>query len=289
MPQNPFGGKQPIGVVYITSMDRPDAALALAALYAFQQKRESRMGSVCVVGSGLQAAVFCDIVGRYFMLGPLRNANQVLPVGLAAADPLPPDPPMVRAAVDGSYVRSVKKVSDTSLPEAVIRNGVIFNAEAVMILSAPATTLARSLDLLGVRDLYKERVKRLVIVETGATARDAAALKKVVDEFPSPIVYCRPEVGDSLLFPAARVENFATPHPVADAYRAFKPMPYDAPTHDLAAVWYAVHPSDGFFQVVDGGLKVAPEKKDALVEKFVEYASMKPAAPQQRLRPTEKK
>jgi hypothetical protein len=286
MPQSPFNGPQPIGVVYITSMDRPDAALALAALYGFQQKRESRMGSVCVVGSGLQSAIYCDIVGRYFMLGPVRNANQVLPVGFAADAPLPPDPPMVRAAVDGAYVRSVKKVSDTSLPEAVIRNGVIFNAEAVMILSAPATYLAKSLDLLGARDIYKERVKRLVIVETGATSRDAAALKKVIDQFPAPIVYAKPDLGESLQFPGARIEkDFATPHPVVDAYRAYKPMPYDAPAHDLAAAWYAVHPNDGFFQVADGALKVVPEKKDALVEKFVEYAAMKPVAPPQRFRP----
>jgi hypothetical protein len=288
MPQNPFGGPQPIGVVYITTMDRPDAALALAALYGFQQKRESRLGSVCVTGSGLQAAVYCDILGRFYLLGPVRNANQVLPVGLAATDPLPPDPPMVRIAIDGKYDRTVKRVSDTSLPEAVIRNGVIFNAEAVIVLSAPATTLARSLDLLGVRDLYKERVKRLVIVETGATARDAVALKKVIAEFPSPIVYCKPEVGDSLPFPASRIEKdfaWAPAHPVVDAYRAYKPMPYDAPTHDLAAAWYAVHPTDGFFQVVDGSLQVVPEKKDALIEKFVEYAAMKPASPQQRFRP----
>ena len=100
MPQNPFGGKQPIGVVYNTSMNRPDAALALAELYGFEGKRESRMGSVCVVGAGLKAAIFCDVTARFYQLGPARNANQVLPVGLAAVDPLPPDPPMVAPAVE---------------------------------------------------------------------------------------------------------------------------------------------------------------------------------------------
>ena len=288
MPQNPFGGQQPIGVVYITTMDRPDAALALAQLYGFQGKRESRMGSVCVTGSGLQAAVYCDIVNRFYTPGPPRNANQSLPVGLAAVDPLPPDPPMVRIAVDGKYDRSIKKLSDTSLAEAVIRNGVIFNAEAVMILSAPATYLARSLDLQGVKELYKERVKRLVIVETGATARDAVALKKVIDQFPAPIFFCKPEVGEALPFPGARIEKdfaWAPSHPVVDAYRAYKPMPYDVPSHDLAATWYAVHPADGFFTVEDRSLRLVADKKDALIEKFVEYAASKPVQPQQRFRP----
>src|SRR4051794_28789593 len=112
MPQNPFGGPQPLGVVYNTSMSRPDAALALAGLYAFQGRREARIGSVCVTGAGLNTAIFCDIVARFYTLGPPRNANQVLPVGLAAVDPLPPDPPMVLGAVAGSYERTVKKLSD---------------------------------------------------------------------------------------------------------------------------------------------------------------------------------
>src|SRR5271154_6058208 len=140
MPQNPFGGKQPIGVIYITSMNRPDAALALAELYSFEGKRESRVGSVCVVGAGLNAAIFCDMTARIYQLGPLRNANQTLPVGLANVTPLPPDPPMVKLAVDRNdekgesrYVHSVNKLSDTSLAEAVLRNGVIFNAEDVVI------------------------------------------------------------------------------------------------------------------------------------------------------------
>jgi hypothetical protein len=288
MPQGPFGGPQPIGVVYITTMDRPDAALALAQLYGFQGKRESRIGSVCVTGSGLQAAIYCDILNRFYQPGPVRNGNQLLPVGYAAVQPPPPEPSMVRIAIDGKYDRTIKRVSDTSVPEAVIRNGVIFNAEAVMILSAPATYLAKSLDLLGVKELYKERVKRLVIVDAGATRSDAAALRKVEAEFPAPIVWCRPDLGESLPFPGARVEKdfaWAPAHPVLDAYRAYKPMPYDAPSHDLAATFYAVHPKSEFFQLEGTTLKLVPDKKDALLEKFVEYAAAKPAQPQQRFRP----
>jgi hypothetical protein len=54
-----------LGVVYNTSMSRPDAALALAALYA-ASSRGVRVGSVCVTGSGLAAAQFCDIVARFY-------------------------------------------------------------------------------------------------------------------------------------------------------------------------------------------------------------------------------
>src|SRR5664279_1687266 len=206
MPQRQ-GQKPPMGVIYNTSMSRPDAALALAELYGFEEKRESRIGSVCVVGGGLNTAIFCDMVGRVYMPGPLRNGNQVLAVGLADVSPLPPDSPMIKLAVERKndkgepgYVHSIVKLSDTSLAEAVLLNGVIFNAEAAVILSAPATYLAKSLDLNNAKETYKARVKHLVIVDAGVPQQDVRALRKVIAEWPTPIFFCPKEVGDALPF-----------------------------------------------------------------------------------------
>jgi hypothetical protein len=306
--QSPFEGKQPLGVVYNTSMTRPDAAMALALLYGFQGKRESRIGSVSVNGAGLGAAIFCDIVQRFYTPGPVHNGNQTLMPGLAADGPLPADPVMVRPAVERKeYARSIQRVSDTSLPEAVIRNGVIFNAEAVMILSARATYLAKSLDLEGVKDLYKQRVKMLVVVDS-SEAQDAPAMRKVLMEFPSPIVFCGREVGEALPFPGASIEKdfgWAPAHPIVDAYHAFRSGIYDFPSYDLAAALHAVHPDKGFFKLSDAGgitvgddgqmkfagtgkvrsLIIDPARKDAVLQTFVAMASAKPVAPQQRFRP----
>jgi hypothetical protein len=75
---------------------------------------------------------------------------------------------MVKAAAERKnekgepqYVHSIERVSDTSLAEAVLLNVVIFNADAAIVLSAPATSLAKSLDLNNAKQVYKERVKRL--------------------------------------------------------------------------------------------------------------------------------
>ena len=315
--QNPFGGRQPLGVIYNTSMTRPDAALALAELYAFQGKRESRMGAVCVVGAGLKAAVFCETVAKFFTPGQNPNANSVLPIGLAAVDPLPPDPPFVLPALERKtpegqpeYVNTIRRVADTSLAEAVLRNGVIFNAEAVVLLSAPATYLAKSLDLLGTKELYQARVKRLVIVDSGEPQKDVAALRKVLAEWPTPIFFCGREVGESLPFPGASLSKefaWAGAHPVVDAYRAFQQMPYDTPSHDLAAAHYAVHPDSGFFQLSDAGSLVVADdgavrfvpgagkvralkpdlaQKDKIIQAFVDMASTKPVQPTRFQRPS---
>jgi hypothetical protein len=308
MPQNPFTAKPPLGVIYNTSMSRPDAALALALLYGFEGKRDSRMGSVCITGAGLNTAIYCDMVAKFYQLGPPRNGNQSLPVGLAAVDPLPPDSLMVRPAVEHQpeYPHTVKRLSDTSLAEAVLRNGVIFNSDAVVILSAPATYLAKSLDLLGTKELYKERVRRLVIVDAPGPQRDVAALRKVIAEWPTPVFFCGKDVGEAAPFPGESIEKafaWSAAHPVVDAYRAFKPMPYDAGSWDIAAAHYAVHPDSGFFKLSDEGtlaveddgrmhfspgggkirsLSIDPEKKEKLIAAFIELTSAKPISPAQR-------
>jgi len=284
-------------------MSRPDAALALSAIYVFENKREARVGSVCVAGAGLETAIFCDIVARFYT-GAARNGNETLAVGLAAVTPLPPDSAMVKTAVNRKneigelqYPRSVRKVSDTSLAEAVLRNGVIFNAESVMVLSAPATWLAKAMDLSGAKEMFRQRVKRLVIVDAGMPQQDAAAMRKVLSECPAPMFFCGPDVGTSLMFPGASLDqaySWAPAHPVVDAYRAFKAMPHDTPLHDLAAVHFAVHPDSGFFAVSDTGsvtvgndgsmkfapgagnirrLTLEPAKKDAALEALVATAS----------------
>jgi hypothetical protein len=299
----------PVGVVYNTAMARPDAALALAALYLFENKRQARVGAVCVSGAGLTTAIFCDIVARFYA-GPARNSNQALPVGLASVNPPPPDPPMVKPVVDRKkpngdpqYARSIRQLTDTSQAEAVLRNGIVFNAETVVVLSAPATWIAKSLDLLGAKDQYKQRVRRVVIVESDGPQQDPIALRRFIADCPAPMFLCGKDVGDALLFPGSNLDTLftaAAAHPVVDAYRAFKPMPYDAPLHDLAAMHFAVHPDSGFFgssgpgslSVSDqGGLKfvegagnvrrltIEPTKKEEALTALVAIASAAPTPP----------
>jgi hypothetical protein len=304
------GAPAPIGIVYNTSMTRPDAALALAALYAFGVRRQARVNAVCVAGAGLDTAIYCDIVNRFYTPGNVRSSNQWPPIGLAAVSPMPADSPMVKPAVartdpngEPTFVRSIRRVSDTSQAEAMLRNGVTFSVECAAVLSAQATWLARSLDLAGAKDQYRERVKRLVIVESDELRRDPAALRKLIAEWPSPVFFCGRDVGDALPFPGASVDEafgWAPAHPVADAYRAFRAMPYDAPSHDLAAMHYTVNPESGFFKVSEPGtlsvsdagalafatgggsvrrLTVDPTKRADTLASFVEIVSTKPPPP----------
>jgi hypothetical protein len=266
MAQSP-GVRSSLALSYVTSMARPDAALALAAIHGFERRQQARRGAICVSGSGLEAAIYCDIVERLYAAGPPRGSNDVLPIGLDLVTPLPADPPMVRGVVERrndkgepAYPRSIRKVTDTALAEAVLRNGVSLSREVAFVLSAPAGPLARALDLQGVKELFAARVKHLVIVDRGEAQSDVPSLRKVLREWPSPVVLCGKEVGESLAFPAASLASgfaWSGAHPVVDAYRSYKAMPYDAPSHDLAAMHYVARPESGFFALAAGTVTVS--------------------------------
>ncbi|HEY3838410.1 MAG TPA: hypothetical protein VGL72_17645 [Bryobacteraceae bacterium] len=299
--------KPALGVVYNTTMSRPDAALALAMLYGFEGKRESRVSALALTHASLGAAKFCDIVNRFYNgTSPFINSNRVLPVGLDTGAMAASDPPMVKTALARTeYSCSVAKISDTSEVRALIRNSLTAqnDGNAVIVLSAPADNLLQTLALNGVRELFTAKVKTLVI---SGDAPDAASARKLLAEWPTPVVLCGKDVGDALPFPGASMDKefaWSPAHPVVDAYRAFHAMPYDAPSQDLAAVFHAVHPDAGLFKISEPGtisfddnghasfapgsggkhrqLMVDPDQKAAILEKFVAITSAKPVPRQQ--------
>jgi hypothetical protein len=57
-------------------------------------------------------------------------------------------------------------------------------------------------------------------------------------------------------------------------------MPYDAPSAAMAAMLYAVHPSDGYFTLSGSGnirsLLLDPAQKERIIRTYIELASAKP-------------
>ena len=311
-----FGGPPPVtGIVYNTTMSRPDAALALALLYGLEGKREARVASIAVTENGFGAAAFADAVFRFYQLGPVPNANRALPVGLAVDKPLPPDPPFVKAVLERVdekgepvYRRGVRRPTDTAEVTALMRNSLAYfpDGKVAVISSAPATYLARILDYAGTRDLIQSKVRVLIVSEC---KQDVAAMRRILAEWPTPIVFCGTEVGNSLPYPGASMEQdfaWTKAHPVVDFYRSARPMPYDTPSQDLAAILYAARPDAGLLQASetgtievsdDGSLGFTPgaggkhkrisvdaAKKDAVIAAIREVVSAKPVPPPQRRR-----
>jgi hypothetical protein len=310
-------GKPPVGMVFDADLGNTiDDALALAMLFGFQGKNESRVLSVSTTKNSLQAAVFADVLVRFYTgePGPFAGA---MPIGLALSGKMAAPNAMLEAVTGNpKYPRNIVKMNDTADPVALIRNALSaqFDQNAIVVLTGPATNLAGLLALPGSAALIEKKVRTLVVGCDAVTMSDLPAAKRVVAEWPTPIVVAGSELGDAFPFPAASIEKdfaWSEAHPLVAAYRAYRPMPYDAPAVAMAAALYAVRPQENYFKVSepgaltvadDGRLRLAPAaggkhrtlsadpaQKDRILQIYAETASTKPVGRAQRFRPPQKK
>jgi inosine-uridine nucleoside N-ribohydrolase len=328
--QFPEQGKPPVGIIFDSDFgNRIDDTLALALLYGFDGKREARVVSLSLTKSNLKAAAFCEAVGRFYagaVSGAFSAVGRTLPVGLATDGKMPEDTPLLtvplaKVNADGApvYSHGIEKLNDTAEPTALIRNA--FTAQhdqnCIVVLAGPATNLVKVLDLPGVKEVISKKVRFLSLMG-GAYPHgepefniktDISAARKLFAEWPTPIVASGYEVGEGLLFPAPSIEtdfSWSAAHPVVDAYKAYRPMPYDAPTWDMTAVLYAVRPEAGYFKLSEPGtisvlsdgstkfsasaggkhryLILDPAQKETIIKTYIEIASAKPVPRQPRRR-----
>jgi len=320
--------KPPTGITFDSDFGNGiDSLLALALLRGMSGKLETRVLCLSITKANLKAAQAADALSSFFNGPPVAGGfggggvgvNPEM-IGLATNGKMKEDTPVLDAVLakktaDGkpAYPSKVGGVKDTAESSVTIRNILLAQNDlnAVMLVDGPATNAVQLLDLYGAKPQIVAKVKYLVIaagaypnggVEAGIR-NDIAAAKKLFAEWPTPIVAVGSEVGEALPYPGASIEkDFAwTPsHPIVDAYRAFKPMPYDAPSPGLAAALYSVHPDDGYFKlsepgtitVLDDGrtkftpgaggkhryLIADPAQKDKIVKLYTELVSAKPVA-----------
>lgn len=278
--------KPTTAVVFDSSIeDEIGQVLALTLLLSYDAKREIRMSSLSVSRNNLKIAAFCDLMSRFFLLSS--------PIGMAANEPSTTSvPPMIQAVLTKRteddkpvYARTISQLNDTADPVALIRNALTAQPDqnSIVILAGPPVNLLGLLALPGSKQLIEKKVRSLVLA---APHGDAAGMKKLFAEWPGPVISAGEDLGQSLRFPGECVEKdfgWATNHPLVDAYRAAKTMPYDAPAAAMAAVLYAVHPEDNFFRLSDAGaqgkqrqLAANPENITRVIQTCRETVSAKP-------------
>ncbi len=317
-----FGGKPPFGIVFDCAMgERIDTVLAMSVLYGLDGKNECRVVSVSVTKPSLKAAALAEVIGRFYagaVSAEFAAVGRQLPVGMATSGKLDADSPLYK--ITESHPHGIHKLNDTADPMAVIRNALTsqYDAGCAVVVAGPATNLAKTLDLPGARDWSARKAKFLVLAQGDYSGgapdpfveADVAATRKVLADWPGPLIAVGAEIGAALRFPGASIDKdfaWAPKHPVADAYRGFKAMPYDAPAGEIAAVLHAVRPNENYFKLSEPGtISVAddgrtrfapsasgkhrhlifdPAQRDRLVQVMTEIASAKPVVRQRRRRP----
>ncbi|HET7694201.1 MAG TPA: nucleoside hydrolase [Vicinamibacterales bacterium] len=271
--------RPPIGIAFDGDVgNRIDALLAIAMLNGLTAKTQARRIALSVSRPSLVSAQIADVVAAFYRGAPVAGRGGIGPasegmIGLPESAGVNGDAPALAAilsgkAADGTpkYTSGITGLVSTAESAVMIRNLILaqHDGNAAIVLAGPATGLVRILDLYRSGPQITSKVRALVVAAgtfpTGAAESsikaDVAAAKRLFAEWPTPIVAVGREVGDALPYPGASIENdfaWSAAHPVVDAYRAYKPMPYDAPAPALAAVLQAALPDEGYFTLSEPG------------------------------------
>jgi inosine-uridine nucleoside N-ribohydrolase len=272
----------PVNIIFDTDVGNDvDDALALAMLHAFESRGEVNLLTVTITKDNKWAAPYVDLVNTFY-------GRPEIPIGVVHDGKTPNSDPLIqvpseRKNSDGSFVYPHRITDGAQAQDAVVLLRKTLAAQSdgsvVIVQVGFSTNLARLLNTkadafsnLDGAVLVKNKV-RLLVVMAGNFAtgdpefnldQDVPSAQKVFDEWPTPIVDSGFEVGAAMLFPASSIEHdfgYVKNHPVAEAYRSYKPMPYDRPTWDLTAALYAVRSDGNYFSlsppgkitVLDGG------------------------------------
>ena len=280
MPQSFGQGKPALGVIYDSDFGASaDSVLALALLHGFDGKREARIVSLSTSKSNLKSAQFCDAIEKFYASATTGLAAIFFApaaIGMPVDGRLREDTPIL---VKTAYTPRIQKPNDTADVATLIRNALTaqYDQNAVIVLAGPATNLVRVLDLPGTKELVAKKVK-FVSAALDAEA-DPAAAKRLLAEWPCPVMLVDREIGNEIRYPGASIETdyaYSAEHPVAAAYRAGGAMPYDSPAWAMAAALYAVKPKEGYFRVADKRVLYDAGQKERVVKIYIEMASAKP-------------
>lgn len=323
------GQAPPLGILYDTSLDGGiDQVLALAILFGFSATQQVRVPSISTSRYNLKNAAFLDVVARFFaadLAGDFVVNKIPLPIGMhSAGKQSDAVPPMLSAALTKTkaegglvYPRGIEKLNDTADPVALMRNALSGQQDqnGAIILAGQPTNLLGMLANPDARMWPAKKVRVLSIAAGRFTdgaadpviRADIAGFRKLLAEWPTRIVMAGTELNDALPFPGGSLDavaSWAPNHPVVDAYRAHKSMPYDAPTQALAAVLSTVKPEDNYFglsepgtiTVLDNGrtrftptpegrhhyLIARPDQKERVLDTYVKLVTTQPPPPPMR-------
>ncbi|MGA2596006.1 MAG: nucleoside hydrolase [Bryobacteraceae bacterium] len=260
---------EPVRLIFDTDMGNDvDDVIALAEIHAFESRGEAKLLAVTITKDNRWAPVFVDLMNTYY-------GRADVPIGIVKGGKTPDDGNYLRPVAESNrYPHRLTETSEVPDAVALLRETLAAQPDGsvVIVQVGFSTNLARLLDSENGRELAARKV-RLVSMMGGDFRperiseyninQDIPAAQKLFGEWPGPIVTSAFDIGLGIAYPANNIEadfRYAEHNPLTDAYRAYKPMPYDEPLWDPTAVWYAVRPDAGYFKTSEPGTISVDEK-----------------------------
>jgi hypothetical protein len=319
----PSFAAEPVRLIYDTDICGDcDDVLALGMIHALQTRKACQLLAVTVSVDNDLAAPFVDAVNTFY-------GHLGIPIGVVGKRGVIEKSKYLSLVEekepDGRYRYPHNLISGKDAPSATVVLRKVLAAQpdnSVVIAQVGfSTNLARLLEsgpdehspLSGI-ELVRKKVQLLSLM-AGAfrpiegnpryreynVVKDIPSFRRLVDYWPSPMVFSGFEIGIALPYPATSIERdfgYVAHHPLAEAYIRYIPPPHNRPTWDLTSVLYAVRGDRGYFDIsppgrvtVDGDgsthfqenehgshryLILRPEQKPRVLEALVQLSSQPP-------------
>lgn len=280
---------KPISIIMETDIGNDvDDALAMDLLYKYLDQDAIKLLAININKEGAAPSEYVDILNTWYgypdiPIGIITNGanceNDAVNYAAVVANEADSQgnplfkrshPSVFPDAVD-VYRKTLSRQKDCSV--TIVSVG--FSTNLVRLLASKPDKYSK----LDGKELVAKKVKSLVVM-AGCfdrpdfceynVVKDIPAAKTIFEQWPTELVTSPFEVGAAILYPATSIENdfsWAVPaHPVVEAYKAYKPMPYDRPTWDPTAVLYAVGNKDLFTISPAGKISVTDKGETVFAE-----------------------
>ncbi len=259
---------EPVQLIFDTDIGNDvDDVLALGMIHALETRGECKLLAVTITKDHELAAAFVDAVNTFYGRGDI-------PIGVCHSGVTNDQGKFLGLANkmdDGKQRFPHDLLSGKQAPSAVavLRKTLAASEQPVVI--AQVGFFTNLVDLLASKgdaisplsgaELIKAKVKFIAIMAGEFTkpdykeynvVKDISSAKKLASEWPTPIVWSGFEIGIAVPTPHVSIErdyHYVAHHPLAEAYILYQPPPHDRPTWDLTAVFYAIRPDRGYFDL----------------------------------------
>ena len=275
-------GPGPVRMIFDTDIGNDvDDTLAMGVIHALQNRGECKLLAVTITKDNQYAAPMVGLINTFY-----KRPN--IPVGIVRGGVTPDD---------GQYLKQVvlmkNEKSGEAFPSAIQPGSTVLEATGLLrkLLAAEedgavvvvqvgfSTNFARLMESgpdtvspLSGMELIRKKVRLLSIMAGAFDSKythveynigcDLPAAKKLIAEWPTPIVFSGFEIGDMIQYPSASIQNdynYVPYHPLKTAYHHYRGLESDQATFDLTSVLYAVRPNRGYFDLSEPGTVVLDE------------------------------
>lgn len=273
----------PVPVIFETDMGNDvDDGLALAMLFRYADQGKINFLGISNNKQSLSSLQFIDLMRRQYGYGQLPIAT--VQNGVQGEDEAKS---FARKVMDYKeqgqllYSSGIKKYGDAEnavhfyrrmLARAKDTSAVIISVGFSTNLAALLESKADQYSKLGGLELVKRKVKFLSTMAGNFSSprqkefnviSDLQAARKVFSQWPTAVYISPFEVGASVHFPAAAIEDnlgYSGHQPLVTAYNQYITMPYNRETWDLSAVLFAVEKPAHYFKLSGAGKFIVDEQ-----------------------------